>query len=94
MPNRKPLDIIYPTIVNVERFHQIVVSQRGSTGYNSVGLVDVGIEWAKHTITYHLDSKQIDLLAHKNNKKHHHPTTINGPFHSYRVNRTLPPSPI
>jgi death on curing protein len=53
MPYRKPLDIIYPTTVNVERFHEIVVAQRGSTGYNSFGLVDVGIEWAKHTITYH-----------------------------------------
>ncbi len=63
MPNRKPLDIIYPTIVNVERFHQIVISQRGSTGYNSLGLVDVGVEWAKHTITYHLDSPGLLVRA-------------------------------
>jgi death-on-curing protein len=53
MRYRKPLDVIFPTIVNVERFHEIVIRQRGSSGYNSFGLVDVGIEWARHTITYH-----------------------------------------
>src|SRR2546430_13746878 len=56
MRSRKPLDIIYPTILNVEHFHKIIVSQRGSIGYNSIGLIDVGIEWAKHTITYHESS--------------------------------------
>jgi len=56
MPNRKPPEIIYPTALNVERFHEIVISQRGSRGYNSLGLVDAGIEWAKNTITYHVPS--------------------------------------
>src|SRR6266487_436851 len=63
MPYRKPLDIIYPTTVNVERFHEIVVSQRGSKGYNSPGLVDVGIEWARHTITYHHPSPGLLVRA-------------------------------
>jgi len=63
MRNRKPLDIIYPTTLNVERFHEIVVSQRGSKGYNSLGLVDVGIEWASNIITYHAPSPGLLLRA-------------------------------
>ena|SRR5437867_1495285 len=63
MPNRKPLDIIFPTTVNVEAFHDFIIKQRGSTGYNSLGLVDVGIEWATHTITYHAPSPGLLLRA-------------------------------
>lgn len=63
MPNRKPLDIIYPTTLNVERFHEIVISQRGTSGYNSVGLVNVGIEWAKNNITYEIPNPGLLLRA-------------------------------
>ena len=63
MPNRKPSDIIYPTTLNVERFHEIVISQRGSSGYNSLGLVGVGIEWAKNNITYEVPNPGLLLRA-------------------------------
>src|SRR5437879_5801300 len=57
MPSRtKPRPIIYPTILNVDHFHNIVISQRGTVGYNTKGLIDVGIEWAKDRIDYYLPS--------------------------------------
>lgn len=48
--------ILYPTKLNVERLHAIIIQQRGTSGWNSPGLLDVGLEWAKSNITYSISS--------------------------------------
>lgn len=50
MAHKTHRDLLYPTIINVERFHDIIISQRGTPGHNSTGLVDVGLEWAHYLV--------------------------------------------
>ena len=56
MASRKRSELLYPSVADVERFHDRIISQRGTSGYNSHGLIDIGLEWAKHTITYYFPS--------------------------------------
>ena len=50
MATRKHRDLLYPTVANVERFHEIIISHRGTPGHNSSGLIDVGLEWAQYLV--------------------------------------------
>jgi prophage maintenance system killer protein len=50
MAHKKHRDLLYPTIANVERFHDLIITQRGTSGHNSNGLVDVGLEWAQYLV--------------------------------------------
>jgi len=47
MGNRRYAKIRYPTTNIIERLHEIIISQRGFSGY--------GIEWASTNIEYALD---------------------------------------
>jgi len=62
MGNRRYAKIRYPTTNIIERLHEIIISQRGFSGYVSKGLVDVGIEWASTNIEYALDKTPTLLL--------------------------------
>src|SRR5947209_3587355 len=50
MATRKHRELLYPTVENVERFHEMIISQRGIPGYNSNGLIDVGLGWAQYLV--------------------------------------------
>ncbi len=47
MASQPAFDILYPTPSNVIDFHDIVIKQRGSTGYMSPGMIEGCIEWAR-----------------------------------------------
>src|SRR5215467_8961459 len=50
MVRKNHRDLLYPTVANVEQFHDLIITQRGISGHNSNGLVDVGLEWAEYVV--------------------------------------------
>ena len=52
MATRKHRELLYPTVATVERFHKLIITQRGIRGRNSsgLGLIDVGLEWAQYLV--------------------------------------------
>src|SRR6266567_3297653 len=50
MPDQQYAEILYPTPRQVEAFHNVIILQRGVSGWVSKGMVEGCIEWAKTDI--------------------------------------------
>jgi len=50
MPDQQYAEILYPTPRQVEAFHNVIILQRGVSGWVSRGMVEGCIEWAKTDI--------------------------------------------
>ena len=47
MARKRQREIIYPTTSYVEEIHEAVIKHRGTGGWTTKSLVDIGIEWAR-----------------------------------------------
>ena len=53
MVRKQQREIIYPTVPYVEEIHDAVIKHRGTGGWTTKSLVDIGIEWARTRVYDH-----------------------------------------